>query len=101
MEPFLYELQKAAFTFVEFSAIFYIKKKSYKLRNINMTEENTLFRHKSSSLGKNMGDSMFRTASIHDRIFFSGICRCFFWDEGHEDNSAKCLALHLRGKWTE
>lgn len=31
MEPFLYELQKAAFTFIEFSAIFYIKK-SYKLR---------------------------------------------------------------------
>lgn len=54
MEPFLYELQKAAFTFVEFSAIFYIKKKSYKLRNINMTEENTPFRHMSSSLGKNM-----------------------------------------------
>lgn len=58
-----------------------------------MTEENTPFRHMSSSLGKHMGDSMFRIASIHDRIFFSGIRRCLFWDEGHEDNSAKCVAV--------
>lgn len=47
-----------------------------------MTEENTPFRHMSSSLGTHMGDSMFHTASIHDRIFFSEICRCLFWDEG-------------------
>lgn len=46
----------------------------------------------SSSLGKHTGDSMFRIASIHDRIFFSEICRCLFWDEGFEDNSAKCVA---------
>lgn len=29
-------------------------------------------------------------------IFFSGICRCLFWDEGHEDSSAKCVALFVR-----
>lgn len=53
-----------------------------------MTEENTPFRHMSSSLGKHTGDFMFRIASIHDGIFFSGICRNLFWDEGHEDNRA-------------
>lgn len=43
-----------------------------------------------------MGDSMVRTASTHDRTFFSGICRCLFWHEGHEDSSAKCVALFVR-----
>lgn len=60
-----------------------------------MTEENTPFKHTSSSLGKHRGDSMFRIACNHDRIFFSGIFRCLFWDEGHEDNSAKCVAPYV------
>ena len=34
-------------------------------------------------------------ASIHDTIFFSGICRCLFWDEGHKDNSAQCVVLFV------
>ena len=63
--------------------------------NINITEGNIPFRHELLS-GKHMGDPMFSVASTHDRIFFSGICRCLFWDEGHEDSSAKCMALFVR-----
>lgn len=49
----------------------------------------------SSSLGSAC-DSVFRVASTHDRIFFSGIWRCIFWDEGREDSSATCVALFVR-----
>lgn len=38
---------------------------------------------------------MFHIACNHDRIFFSGIVRCLFWDEGHEDISAKRVALYV------
>lgn len=74
---------------------FFTLKKSYKLRRKhqhNRRKYTLHFRHMSSSLGKHMGNSMFPTAFIHDRIFFSGIWRCLFWDEGHQDNSAKCVA---------
>lgn len=50
----------------------------------------------SSFVEKHTGDSMFHIASTHDRIFFSGICRCLFWAEGHEDSSARCVALFVR-----
>lgn len=60
-----------------------------------MTEENTPSRHTSSSLGKHMRNSVFRIACHHDRIFFSGVVRCLFWDEGHEDISAKRVALYV------
>lgn len=63
-----------------------------------MTEENTPFRHMSSSLWGSTRATL-RSASIHDRIFFSRICRYLFWDEGYEDSSAKCVALC--GKWIE
>lgn len=49
-----------------------------------MTEENRPFRHTSSSLGKHMA-TMFLATSNHGNIFFSGVCRKLFWDEGHED----------------
>lgn len=59
-----------------------------------MTEENTPFRHTSSSLRKHM-KTVFRVACNHDRIFFSGGVRCLFWDEGHEDIRAKRVALYV------
>lgn len=43
-----------------------------------------------------MGDFMFSVVFIYDRIFFFGICRCFFWDEGYEDSSVKCMVLFVR-----
>lgn len=63
-----------------------------------MTEENTPFRHMTSSLGRHMDNSRFHKAFIHDRIFFSGICMCLFWDVGYEDNSARCVTLCKCGK---
>lgn len=57
-----------------------------------MTEENTPFRHELLS-GEAHGRLCFAQLLFMIGSSFSGICRYLFWDEGHEDNRAKSVAL--------